>query len=189
MQRSSLNSSGASMATFDIFLKLDGIDGESTTSGHDKEIEVLSYDQSIDSTAPSYGGGGGGGAGKSTFSGVRIRKLLDTASIPLSLACASGRHIQSARLSFRRASKTPLDFYVVTLEDVVIAHVGQCASTDVQAPLKFETLAKSPSGAALLEEVTLHFAKIRWEYRRIGPKGQTLPPITGGWDAKAHNQL
>lgn len=176
------------MATFDIFLKLDGIDGESTTKGHDKEIEVLSYDQSIDSSAPGAGGSGGG-AGKSTFSGVRIRKSLDTASIPLSLACASGRHIQSARLSFRLASNTPLDFYVVTLEDVVIAHVGQCASTDVQAPLAFETLAKSPSGAALLEEVTLHFAKTRWEYRRIGPKGQVLAPITGGWDVKANTQL
>ena len=46
------------MAGFDIFLKLDGIDGESTTKGHEKEIEVVSYDQSIDSTVPSGGGGG-----------------------------------------------------------------------------------------------------------------------------------
>src|SRR5690349_21393142 len=100
------------MAGFDIFLKLDGIDGESTTKGHDKEIEVVSYDQSIDATVSS-----GGGAGKSTFSGVRFRKLLDTASIPIALACASGLHIQSARFAFRRASSTPLDFYVVTLDD------------------------------------------------------------------------
>ena len=32
------------MAAFDIFLKLDGIDGESTAKGHEKEIEVVSYD-------------------------------------------------------------------------------------------------------------------------------------------------
>ena len=38
------------MAGFDVFLKLDGIDGESTTKGHEKEIEVVSYDQSIDSS-------------------------------------------------------------------------------------------------------------------------------------------
>src|SRR5689334_21270375 len=107
---------------FDIFLKLDGIDGESTTKGHDKEIEVLSYDQSIDLTVVSSGGGGGG-AGKSTFSGVRLRKLLDTASIPIALACASGLHIQSARFAFRRPSP-PVDFYVVTLEDVVVTHAG-----------------------------------------------------------------
>jgi type VI secretion system secreted protein Hcp len=85
------------MAGFDIFLKLDGIDGESTTKGHEKEIEVVSYDQSIDSTVPS-GGGAGGGAGKATFSGVRFRKQLDTASIPIALACASGLQSQ-ARVS------------------------------------------------------------------------------------------
>jgi type VI secretion system secreted protein Hcp len=176
------------MATFDIFLKLDGIDGESTTKGHEKEIEVLSYDQSIDATVP-IGGGGGGGAGKSTFSGVRIRKLLDTASIPIALACASGLHIASARFAFRRASSTPFNFYVVALEDVVVTHAGQCATTGIQSPLEFERLAKSPPGAALLEEVTLHFAKIRWEYRRMGPKGTGLPPISGGWDVNGNRKL
>jgi type VI protein secretion system component Hcp len=35
---------------------LDSIDGASTTKGHEKEIEVVSYDQSIDSTVPSGGG-------------------------------------------------------------------------------------------------------------------------------------
>jgi type VI secretion system secreted protein Hcp len=175
------------MAGFDIFLKLDGISGESTTKGHEKEIKVVSYDQSIDSTVPS-GGGSGGGAGKATFSGVRIRKLLDTASIPIALACASGAHIASARFAVRRPSPA-LDSYVVTLEDVLVTHTGQCATTGIQSPLAFETLAKSPAGAALLEEVTLHSAKIRWEYRPNGRKGQTLPPITGGWDAKANRKL
>jgi type VI secretion system secreted protein Hcp len=174
------------MAGFDIFLKLDGIDGESTTKGHEKEIEVVSYDHSIDSTVPSSGGGGG--AGKATFSGVRIRKLLDTASIPIALACASGLHIASARFAFRRPSP-PLDFYVVALEDVVVTHAGQCATTGIQSPLAFETLAKSPAGAALLEEVTLHFDKIRWEYRPIASKRSTLPPITGGWDVQANRKL
>src|SRR5262249_690436 len=156
-----------------------------TIKGHDKEIAVVSYDQSIDATVPS--GGGGGGAGKATFSGVRFRKFLDTASIPIALACASGLHIQSARFAFRRPSP-PFDFYVVTREDVGVTHTGQCATTDVQAPLKFETLGKSPPGAALLEEVTLHFAKIRWEYRRISSKGTGLPPITGGWDVKGNKK-
>ena len=76
-----------------------------------------------------------------------------------------------------------------TLEDVVVTHTGQCATTGTQLPLAFETLARSPAGAALLEEVTLHFARIRWQYRRIGPRGTGLPPITGGWDVKANTKL
>jgi hypothetical protein len=70
-----------------------------------------------------------------------------------------------------------------------VTHAGQCATTDTQSPLAFETLAKSSAGAALLEEVTLHFGKIRWEYRPIGPKGTGLPPIVGGWDVKANGKL
>lgn len=176
------------MASFDIFLKLSGIDGESKTKGHEKEIEVVSYDQSIDATI-YRDGGGGSGAGKSTFSGVRFRKLLDTASIPISLACASGLHIASARFAFRRASSNPFNFYVVALEDVLVTHAGLCATTGTQSPLEFETLAKSSASAALLEEVTLHFSKIRWEYRQTGPKGSALPPITGGWDVNGNRKL
>jgi type VI protein secretion system component Hcp len=82
-----------------------------------------------------------------------------------------------------------LDFYVVALEDVVVTHAGQCATTGAQSPLEFETLAKSPSGAAQLEEVTFHFGKIRWEYRALNAKGQVLPPNTGGWDVKANRTL
>jgi type VI secretion system secreted protein Hcp len=177
---------GIHMPAFDIYLALDGIDGESTTKGHEKHIEVVSYDQAIDSTVPV--GGGGGGAGKSIFSGVRFRKALDTASIPITLACASGLHIKAARFAFRRPSP-PLDFYAVVLEEVIVTHVGQCASTGIQSPLTFETLARSPAANELLEEVTLQFSRIRWEYRPIGPKGSPLTPITGGWDMKANTKL
>src|SRR5262245_44749726 len=121
------------MAGFDIFLKLDGITGESTTKGHEKEIEVVSYDQSIDATV-IHSAVRGSHPGKATFSGVRFRKLLDSASIPIALACASGLHIATARFAFRRPSP-PLDFYVVALEDVLVTHAGQCATTGTQSPL------------------------------------------------------
>jgi len=50
---------------FDIFLKLDGIDGESTIKGHENETVILSYEAGIDHPAPPLGGGGGAAAGKS----------------------------------------------------------------------------------------------------------------------------
>ena len=34
-------------APFEIYVKLDGIDGESTVRGHENETVVLSYEQSI----------------------------------------------------------------------------------------------------------------------------------------------
>jgi type VI protein secretion system component Hcp len=39
---------------FDIFLKLDGIDGESTIKGHENETVILSYEAGIDEVTLSY---------------------------------------------------------------------------------------------------------------------------------------
>src|SRR4029453_5231863 len=87
-----------------IFLKLDGINGESAVKGHEKESAVLSYEQALDITVIHSGSGGGAAAGKAKFSGVRFRKNVDVASVPMLLACASGRHINQARFTFPRAA-------------------------------------------------------------------------------------
>lgn len=50
-------------AHVDYFLKLDGVDGESTRAGRRDEIEVVSYSWGAAATG-THGAGGGGGAGK-----------------------------------------------------------------------------------------------------------------------------
>src|SRR6266702_8718622 len=108
--------------TLEIFVKLDGIDGESTVKGHENETVVLSYEEGIDHPALPLGGGGGAAVGKPTFSSVRFRKPIDKGSIPLLLACAAGSHIKDARFTFRRAGTGP-DFYKVTLDEVLVTHI------------------------------------------------------------------
>ena len=51
------------MATVDYFLKIDGIDGESTDNKHKNEIDVLSWSWG-ETQSGTMAGGGGGGAGK-----------------------------------------------------------------------------------------------------------------------------
>ena len=170
----------------EIVLKLDGIEGESTAEGHAGETVVLSYQQAIDlQTGPV--GGGGGGSGKASFAGVRFRKPVDKGSVLLLLACASGLHVKDARFTFRRASS--LDFYSVTLEDVLVAHIAQQAGTGEQYPLSFEALTAGADSAGLLEEVTLEFARILWEYQPIDPDGTPGPPVRSGWDLKLNKKI
>src|SRR6266498_1525007 len=118
--------------TLEIFVKLDGIDGESTVRGHENETIVLSYEQSIDHPAPPLVGGGAA-AGRPAFSGVRLRKPVDKGSLPLLLACAAGSHIRDARFTFRRAGTGP-DFYKVTLDEVLVTHIVQRAGVGAQYP-------------------------------------------------------
>ncbi len=61
----------------DVFLKLEGIKGESSDSTHKEEIEILSYSWGISQTG-TMAYGGGGGAGKADFSDISLMKRLDS---------------------------------------------------------------------------------------------------------------
>jgi type VI secretion system secreted protein Hcp len=171
----------------EIFLKLDGIEGESTVRGHEKETIVLSYEEGIEHLP--LAGGGGGAAGRSSFSGVRFRKPLDMGSIPLLLACASGTHIRDARFTFRRPGGTALDFYKVTLDDVLVTRLVQRAGNGAQYPLSFDDLAMGADTGGRLEEATLTCARIHWEYQPIRMDGTLGPAVKGGWDLLANRTL
>jgi type VI secretion system secreted protein Hcp len=161
------------MADIDIYLKLDGIPGDSAAVRHTDEIVVLSYRTDIETKLASHSGGGGG-AGKAEFSGIQFRKRLDKASVALLLACASGRHIASGRFTFASASADSKAFYTVTLEDVLVSHISQAVGGGESVPTE--------------EEVTLQCRRIHWAFSSQNPDGSQAPPITGGWDIGT-NQL
>jgi type VI secretion system secreted protein Hcp len=172
---------------FEIFLKLDGIVGESAVGGHENETVVLSYEQSVDHPAPPPAGKGAA-ASRATFSGVRFRKPLDKGSIPILLASAGGTRIASARFTFRRPV-TGLDFYKVTLDDVLVTQVAQRAGTGAQYPLSFDTLPAGADSAGILDEVTLSYSKIRWEYLPVTASSGPGPTVAGGWDLKLNKKM
>ncbi|MCC7035286.1 MAG: type VI secretion system tube protein Hcp [Acidobacteria bacterium] len=176
------------VSPLEIFAKLDGIDGESTARGHEKETVIASFEQGQDHPAPPAGGGGGA-AGRTTFPGVRFRKPVDAGSIPLIAACVSGTRIRDARFTFRRAGATPLDFYHVTLDEVLVTRVVHRAGSGAQYPLSFDQLDAGAESGGLLEEVTLSFTRIHWEYQPIRTDGTLGPAVRGGWDLVASRSL
>lgn len=81
---------GTVLAAGGAFLKIDGIDGESTQADHKGEIELLSFTWGV-SRPPA-----GARAARSTRAALNsftIVKRLDKASPKLMQACAMGRHI------------------------------------------------------------------------------------------------
>ena len=106
------------------FLKIDGIQGESTDVHHQGEIDVLSWSWGV-SQSPGGGGGGGGGAGKPAFQDVHVMTRISAASPLLLQACATGKHIKTAVLSGVRAgasATTPFpsyQFYDLLISSVV----------------------------------------------------------------------
>jgi len=146
----------------DMFLKLGDIKGESTDDKHKDEIEVLSFSFGISNTvAPT---GGGGGSGKVTLQDFRIVKNVDTASPDLFDATCSGKHIPEGVLTVRRAGhKESLDFYKVSFENVFVSSVGPGANANDGSPM---------------EQVSLNFASVKVEARRLSPSGKPGPRET-----------
>ena len=110
----------------DMFLKLDGIDGESADSKHKDEIEVLSFSWGVSS--PAAGGRGGLSAGKVSSNDLSIVKRLDTSSPQLIEKICQGEHISSGLLTLQKAGEKPVEYLKIKLTDILISGYSTGAS-------------------------------------------------------------
>ena len=105
---------------FDAFLKIDGIEGDSSDKSHPGAIVVRSFSWGLTNTGSS-GGGGGGGAGKAVAQDFHFAMATSKASPELMLACATGKHIRDATLTCRKAGGDSLEFLKIKLTDVLVS--------------------------------------------------------------------
>jgi type VI secretion system secreted protein Hcp len=108
----------------DMFLKLDGIDGESVDIKYQKWIECLSFSWGIsDGSKTTNAPGKAPSARRAQVSDLSITKYLDAASPKLFESVCEGGHISEATLVMRKAGEKPLEFYKIKLQDVLISSV------------------------------------------------------------------
>lgn len=105
----------ASAAASSYFLKIDGIDGESTDGSHAGQIDVLSW--AFGATTPTTAGGGIA-TGKVKFQDLHITKHIDKATPLLFKACVTGKRTPKATLYVARSiEEGTQDYYRVTFSD------------------------------------------------------------------------
>ncbi len=152
-----------------VFLKLDGIEGESTDARHAKEIDVTAWSFGVSNPVGPHSGGGSG-TGRATFTDVAVTKVLDKATPALMLAVASGRHIPKGRLTVTSAGPRPVDILVVELQDLLVTTCLLADTADDSRPM---------------ENVALSFAKIRVAYTQQAATGAAGQVSEFGWDVAA----
>src|ERR1041384_2192659 len=156
----------------DMFLKLDGIKGESADHKHKDEIHIESFSWGLSQVGTSSAGGGGG-AGKVSVHDISVSKVVDKSSPELLLACANGKHIKEGLLTVRKAGEKPLEYLKIKLNDILISGVQL----------------SGPGHEQLSEAVTLNFAKFQVEYQEQGPDGAPKGgPVLMGWDVNANQK-
>ena len=65
---------------FDAYLKIDGLEGESTSKGMEKQIEVESFSWDIVNSASASSQTGGISAGRANINAFTVVKIVDKAS-------------------------------------------------------------------------------------------------------------
>lgn len=157
------------MSAVDFFLKLDGIQGESTDSKHKNEIELENWSWGENQPA-SFGSGAGGGAGKVMMQDFHFTMKVNKASPKLLLACATGEHIKGAVLVCRKAGKEQQEFLTIKLSDCLVS--------------SFQTGGDGGSDVLPTDQVALNFGKIEYEYREQKPDGTLGGSVKAGYDLK-----
>ncbi|MHB8971789.1 MAG: Hcp family type VI secretion system effector [Pirellulaceae bacterium] len=161
------------MAQVDYFLKIDGVDGESTDDKHKNEIDILSWSWG-ETNSGSHGGGGGGGAGKVAMQDFHFVKKVDKATPKLMLSCASGSHIPKAVLICRKAGTEQQEYLTYTLSDLLVSSYQTGGSSGDVIPT---------------DQFSLNFSKVEFEYKPQDAKGGLGSAVKAGWDVKANKKI
>jgi len=144
----------------DMFLKLDGIKGESHDHKHKDEIQILSWSWGVSQTG-TFGEGGGGGAGKANFHDVSFTKNVDSSSYNLLKHVATGKHIKEALLTVRKAGDKPLEYLKLKMTDCLISSVTNSGH----------------SGDIISESLSLNFAEFEYTYTPQKADGSGDSPL------------
>lgn len=162
------------MAAVDYFLKIEGIEGESGDDKHKNEIELESWSFG-ESQSGTMSHGGGGGAGKVQMQDFHFVMKVNKASPKLFLACATGEHIKKSILVGRKAGKDQQEYLKITFSDSLVSSYQIGGSGD--------------SGVVPMDQISLNFAKIEYEYKPQKADGTLDAPIQVGYDLKANKKV
>jgi type VI secretion system secreted protein Hcp len=156
-----------------VFLKLDGIKGESQDAKHKNEIELASFSWGVgQSAAPA--GAGRGGAGKVQFTDLEVAGPVSRASPILFLACATGQHIKEGLLSVRKSGAKQVEYLKIKLTDILVTGYDQTRNDEDDRPL---------------DVISFNFSKFEYSYYPQKADGSLDAPVTAGYDLKRNKKV
>ena len=151
-------------AAVDMFLKIEGVEGESKDKAHGKEIDILSLNWSTAMQSSRAGGG----TGKASVEELSVTKYIDKATPKLFESLVTGKHIAEAKIVVRSAGGNPVEYLKYTLKDIMVSSYSTGGSSEEDRPT---------------ENVSFSYGKVEVEYTELNPDGTPKQVIVQGWDA------
>ncbi|STB68441.1 Hcp family T6SS protein Cts1H [Citrobacter freundii] len=157
----------------DMFLKVEGVIGESKDSNHTGWTDITSFSWGA-SQPGNMSVGGGGGAGKVNFKDLQVNGLIDKSTTALLKHCSSGKHLNKVELSVCKAGGQQVEYARITLEEVLVTSVLYTGAVE--------------NGDTVGVSYAFQSAKIKqqyWEQTLAGGKGAES---SAGWNIKENKE-
>lgn len=148
----------AAIAAVDMFLKLDGIDGESADKAHKGEIDVLAWSWGASANASARGNS----AGCVNVQDISFTKFVDKASPKLMEKIATGRVIPKAKLTVRKAGDSASEYIVLEMSNLFVTSIS---------------MGGSGGEDRLTENVSMNFASMKFTYTPQDEQGKPGNPV------------
>ncbi len=158
----------------DAFLKIDGVEGEATREGFQKQINLESF--SFGAHNPTNPLGTGAGAGRVEISNFTCTKKTDKASAKMFQACCAGKHFPKAVITLVKAGgNSPVDYLKYEFTELFVQDINWSAS--------------SGGDDTPAESVAFAFGTVQVTYSEQKADGSKGPAIVAGWDLKGGKAL
>ena len=156
--------------SFDTYMDIAGVEGESTADGFEKKIEIYSFSWGAANPTTVSPGSGGLSGGRVSVSSFNVMKKTEKSSAKLFAACCQGMHFDTAKISMRKATGTGGQdvFLTYLFTDVMIESIQWSGSTGGD---------DTPT-----ESLSLAFAKVEIEYKTQDDKGKLAVAGQASWD-------
>ena len=162
------------MARGDMFLKLEGIEGESADDKKKNQIEIDSFSFGGSNTG-SFSTATGGGTNRVNLQDVHFTKTIDKSSPNLFAALTTGKHIAKATITVRKAGgDEQKDYYTITLTPCLVSSYS---------------ISGHNGGGMPTESFSLNFDKIVVDYKTQTDTGGLGPSIPAGWQVSSNKAV
>ena len=136
-----------------MYLKLEGVEGESESASNPGEFEILSWSHSFTQpTSPTRVSAGAGTVEKAHHSDLTFTKYMDKGTPPVLKACWNGKQMEKATLTCYRSDGAedgqPLKYLTIEMDEVVISNVSVSGG----------------AGDIPIENISLNYGKVSYNY-------------------------
>lgn len=161
----------ADAALVDYFLRVEGIEGESTNGNYPGFIEIDAFSWGLTNSGSAITGNQI--TARPTLQDFHFAAHTSKASPKLFQACANGQHFQSMLfVGVRTVGEEEQEFLKITLDDALIS--------------SYQVAGSQNEGSIPTDSFSINFSSVEYEYKPQNPDGSLGESVKGSYSVKSN---